>query len=250
MSNIGLFGKMPSTGDFVSRGLSAQLCNSMDHLLQAALTAATTEGLDRSELMAKSAPVMLTIRPGALSETGFSGLWYPSCDRVGRVFPMCVGMETRPGPGRPPLMWPSAPLTRALCQAVSSALQQNDGPEELLARLPTLEQWTGYCSQDMPFGGMEEETVPAVSVDDSYFCLKGPESQMTVSTRALGSRLPWVVEMLGTIVGPDGSVDTFFGSRSLLTWACFAALFDAKWEHWGWTFCGNHSATLSDRNLS
>jgi type VI secretion system ImpM family protein len=242
MNNIGLFGKMPSMGDFVSRSLSAQLCKSMDHVLQAALMAATTDSLDRRELMARSAPVMLTIRPGAFSETGFSGLWFPSCDRVGRVFPMCVGMETGSGASRLPLTWPSASLTRALCQAVSSALQQNDGPDELLARLPSLEQWMSYCSYDTPFSGMEEETVPTFSVDGSHFYFKGPESQMTVSERALGSRLPWVAEILGTIVRPDGSVDTFFSSGSLFTWVKFAALFDAKWDHWGWTRHTSHSA--------
>ena len=234
MSNIGLFGKMPSTGDFVSRGLSPQLCDRMDHLLQAALLAATSDGLDRRDLMAQSAPVMVAIRPGALCETGFSGLWYPSCDRVGRVFPICVGLETQPEVGRLPLMWPSVPLTRVLCQAVASSLQQNAGPDYLLAHLPTLEQWMSYCNQDTPFGGMGDETVPAVSVAESHFCLKGPESQMTVSTRALCSRLSWVADVLGTVVSPDGSVDYFFVSRSLLSWSNLAALFDEKWDYWGW----------------
>ena len=235
MSNIGLFGKMPSTGDFVSRGLSPQLCDRLDHLLQAALLAATSDGLDRRDLMAQSAPIMVTIRPGALCETGFSGLWYPSYDRVGRVFPMCVGLETQAEVGRLPLMWPSVPLTRVLCQAVASSLHQNAGPDDLLARLPTLEQWMSYCSQDMPFGGMGDETIPAVSVDDSHFCFKGPELQMTVSTRALCSRLSWVADALGIVVSPDGSVDYFFVSRSLLSWTIFAALFDKKWDHWDWT---------------
>ena len=234
MSNIGLFGKMPSTGDFVSRGLSPRLCEGLDHLLQASLLAATSEGLDRSELMAHSVPIMLAIRPGALCESGFQGLWYPSCDRVGRVFPMCVGLETAADSSRLPLTWPSAVLTRALCQAVSSALQKNAGPDELLGRLPTHELWLNYSSQGLPFGGMEEETVPAMSVEDSYFFLKGPEAEMPVPIRALCTRLPWVVEMMGTIVGADGTPDGFFGSRSLLSWTPFAALFDGKWEHWGW----------------
>lgn len=235
MSNIGLFGKMPSTGDFVSRGLSPRLCDGMDRLLQAALVAATCEGLKRSALMAQSRPIMLSIRPGALCETGFNGLWYPSCDRVGRVFPICVGLETTVHSSRLPLMWPSTVLTRALCQAVSAALQQNAGPDELLGRLPTNAQWLSYSIEGLPFGGMEEETVPAMSVDDSQFILNGREADMQVSHRALCTRLPWVVEMLGTIVGSDGTPDAFFGSRSLLTWTPFAALFDEKWEHWGWS---------------
>ena len=257
MSNIGLFGKMPSTGDFVSRGLSPRLCDGLDRLLQAALLAATSEGLDRSELMAQSPPIMLTIRPGVLCETGFNGLWYPSCDRVGRVFPMCVGLETAADSSLLPLMWPSVALTRALCQTVASVLQQKVGPDELLARLPTNEQWLSYSSQGLPFGGMEEETVPAISVDNSHLFLKGPEADMPVATRALCTRLQWVVEMMGTLVGVDGNSDAFFGSRSLLSWTPFAALFDGKWEHWGWSIYKpipvnppNGGETFLDKNLT
>jgi type VI secretion system ImpM family protein len=234
MLAAGLFGKMPSAGDFVNRGLSPTMCDRLDHLLQAALMGATSDGADRRQVLSQSMPVMLSIRPGALCDSGFSGLWYPSCDRVGRVFPICVGLETNSEERRLPLSWPSPYLTRILCQTVATALQQGDGPEGLLARLPTPDDWVRFSLEGMPFGDVSEETVPTVSVDDDSFCLEGPESRMSVSSRALCSRLPWVVDVLGSIVGPDGNPDVYFGSRSLLSWTNLAALFDRQWSHWGW----------------
>ncbi len=238
MTSVGFFGKIPSAGDFVSRQLSPAMCDRLDHLLQSALMSATSDGVDRHQVMDNASPVMLSIRPGALCETGFSGVWYPSCDRVGRVFPLCVGIETGADTSRMPLIWPSPQLTRTICQLVARALQQGASPDELLSQLPSVESWTRMACEDVPFGDVGEETVPAVSVEDSNFCLEGPESKMPVTSRALCSRLPWVVEILGTVVGPNGESKFFFGSRSLLSWASFAALFDGRWNYWGWVSYG------------
>jgi type VI secretion system protein ImpM len=235
MSSIGLFGKMPSTGDFVSRALSPRLCDGIDRFLQAALLAATAEGMDRSELLEHSMPVMLTIRPGALCVTGFNGLCYPSCDRVGREFPMCVGLETAADSGHIPLSWPSNMLTRSLCQAISTALQQKLGPDELLEHLPTTEQWISYAREGAPFDGLEEETVPPMAINQDHYIFIGPEASISVSGRALCTRIPSVAQAIGTIVGCDGAPAAFFGSRTLLSWTPFAALFDGRWEHWGWS---------------
>lgn len=234
MATIGLFGKMPSVGDFVSRNLSPMMCDRLHHMIQAALMSVMSVGGDRQQLMSQAQPMMLSIRPGVLCESGFSGLWFPSCDRVGRVFPICVGLEVPADMSRLPLVWPSPLLTGVLCHAVAAAVQQGDGPDELLARLPAPEDWQNLANQGVPFGDVAEETVPAVSVEDISFCLDGPEDLMSVSNRALCSRLPWVVEMLGTIVGPDGNPAMYFGSRSILSWTNLAALFDQQWSHWGW----------------
>jgi len=248
MSNVGFFGKIPSAGDFVSRNLSSGLCDSMDRLLQTALMAATSDSADRRQVMAHAPPVMLSIRPGTLSETGFTGLWFPSCDRVGRVFPLCVGMETGADVARLPLTWPSLHLTRGLCQVVATALQQSSGTDELLARLPSVQELTRMVITDVPFSDADEETVPAVSIDNSNFWLEGPETGMSISSRALCSRLPWASETIGVTVGPNGSPAVFFASTSMLTWAHFAALFDGRWDYWGWVRYGA-GAELAEASL-
>lgn len=234
MPQVGLYGKMPSVGDFVSRGFSPALCENLDRLLQSALVATTSEGADGREVMASARPVMVAIRPGALCTSGFAGLWFPSRDRVGRAFPLCVGIETAADQAKVPLFWPSPALTQALCGAVFQVLQAGGGPDELVARLPAPADWDAAAMQHIPFSDVGDETVPDVSFHGSLFALQGPEERMSVPARALGSRLPWVVQALGIVVGPDGNPEWYFGSRSMLSWTPFAALFDGRWTHWEW----------------
>lgn len=235
MPQVGFYGKMPSVGDFVSRGFSPGLCESLDRLLQAALVATTEEGADGRQVLEQAKPVMISIRPGALAATGFAGLWFPSRDRVGRVFPLCVGLETAADQSKVPLFWPSEALTALLCGAVVRVLQAGGGPEELMAGLPPLADWEAAAMQKIPFSDVGDETVPDVSYRGSLFALQGPEQGMSLQARALCSRLPWVVQVLGTVVGPEGRPEWFFGSRSMLAWTPFAALFDGRWTHWEWT---------------
>ncbi len=235
MPQVGLYGKMPSVGDFVSRGFSPALCENLDRLLQAALVATTQEGADGRQVLEQAKPVMISIRPGALSATGFAGLWFPSRDRVGRVFPLCVGLETAADQSKLPLFWPSRALTALLCGSLVGVLAQGGGPDELMAALPALADWEAAATTKIPFSDVGDETVPDVSYRGALFALQGPEEGMSLASRALCSRLPWVVQALGTVVGPEGDAEWFFGSRSMLAWSPFAALFDGRWQHWEWS---------------
>lgn len=234
MPNAGLYGKMPSVGDFVSRGFSPALCENLDRLLQTALVATTDDGADGRQVLEQAKPVMITIRAGALCPTGFAGLWFPSRDRVGRVFPLCVGVETPADNAKAPLYWPSRALTELLCATVVQVMQAGGGPDELMAALPSPQEWEAAAVRDFPFSDAGDETVPDVSYRGTLFALQGPERGLSIPARALGSRLPWVVQVLGTIVGPDGQPEWFFGSRTMLSWTHFAALFDGRWAHWEW----------------
>lgn len=235
MPRPGLFGKLPAAGDFVNRGFSATLCEKLDALIQSALGAAAAEaGTDIRDVMERTWPIMIGIRPGVLCETGFSGLWLPSCDRVGRAYPLCIGHEL-PAASNRAMPWPSRVMTAQLLQTGLEATQQGLGADDLLAKLPTSEQWEADSIRELPFTSDNDETVPDVAYKASMFALQGPESRMSVPSRALGGRLPWVVEMLGVVLGADGQPQWFFGSRSTLAWTHFAALFDGRWEHWSWS---------------
>ena len=243
MPHVGLYGKMPSVGDFVSRGFSPLLCESLDRLLQTAVMAAASEGGDTREVLEQAKPVMISMRPGALCATGFAGLWFPSRDRVGRAFPLCIGLETAADQSKVPLFWPSARLTQMLCGAVVQVLRSGGGPDELLGALPSQADWDAAATHGIPFSDVGDETVPDVSYRGSLFALQGPEDGLSLPSRALASRLPWVVQALGTVVGPDGRPEWFFGSRTMLSWTHFAALFDGRWKHWEWSASPNTETT-------
>lgn len=234
MGQVGLFGKMPSVGDFVSRGFSSKLCEGLDALLQAALVASTADGSDARELMSRARPAMVSIRPGALSATGFTGLWLPSHDRVGRVFPLCIGRETSAEQARGALHWPSHALTVLVGSAVIPALGSGAGPDELLAACPGQEAWDAAAMREVPFSSSGDETVPDLSARVTLFALQGPESDMSTPSRAICSRMPWVAQALGAVLAADGTPDWYFATRNPLSSTPFAAVFDGQWARWEW----------------
>lgn len=248
----GLFGKLPGHGDFISRGLSPALCDGLDRLLQAALGSALREGATRQSLEHSAVGFSLHLRPGTVAETGFFGCIVPSCDRVGRFFPLCVGLET-PGPGRgtigrQPLAWPSLSLTVHLCQTLYAQQAAGSGPDAILSALPAPALWTALQAQQGPFQASTDLTVPPVSPSTVQFAFQGPEAGMAETDAALCAQLPMLAEALGGFVTAPTGFDLFFATRSLLSWSPLAAWFDQRWAHWGWALQqrpqGDDDATL------
>jgi hypothetical protein len=116
--------------------------------------------------------------------------------------------------------------------------------------LPPAAEWQAILAQRIPFSDAGDETVPDVSYRGTLFAIEGPQERMTLASRALGGRLPWVVQVLGTVVGADGRPEWYFGSRTMLSWTHFAALFDGRWTHWEWSVSPLRVApAMSDETL-
>lgn len=246
---LGLYGKLPALGDFVQRGWSRDLVGALDRLTQTALQAASAEGATRESLERSSHTCLIHIRPGAIAETGFLGCMAPSCDRVGRFYPLFAGLElpaAQGGQPRLPTAWVPLPLAVDLCQAVYAVQSDGMGPDELLQRLPAPAAWQERLLQERPFAAEAETTVPMVPPTLSQFAFEGPESSMHALDRALCSRLPHLSEALGAVITHGSHFDLYFATRSLLSWSSLAALFDGRWEYWGWAFQRIESADAVD----
>jgi type VI secretion system protein ImpM len=91
------FGKLPSAGDFVSRHMPYAVQQFWDHWcadgMDALKAASTATGLGVWGGTPKWAFV-LPVQPGV--PTGQLGVFAPSCDRVGRVFPFIVAVPLVP----------------------------------------------------------------------------------------------------------------------------------------------------------
>ena len=88
---VGLFGKLPSQGDFVSRRLSWEFTSAWDAWLQAGLARARADlGASWNETYLTAPLWRFQLAPGVLGPTGWVGLWFASVDRVGRQFPLSL----------------------------------------------------------------------------------------------------------------------------------------------------------------
>lgn len=95
-ASAGLFGKLPSRGDFVREGLSRDFTDAWDEWWQRGLMA--TQRRPREEWLAAwlEAPVWrFVLPPGLLGGEGILGLWLPSVDKVGRYYPLTIAAAAR-----------------------------------------------------------------------------------------------------------------------------------------------------------
>ncbi len=87
----GWFGKLPCCGDFVARRLDVEVVRVLDAWLSRSMRVARERRGDawlRSYLAARV--VCFAWRPGVVGEQGWCGVLMPSCDNVGRYFPLVV----------------------------------------------------------------------------------------------------------------------------------------------------------------
>jgi len=91
MPGCGLYGKIPSEGDFVTRRLPWEFTSVWDEWLQQGMQA-SREALGARWLeLYLSAPIWrFQVAPGVCGPIGWRGLFFASVDRVGRYFPLTL----------------------------------------------------------------------------------------------------------------------------------------------------------------
>ena len=134
----GFFGKIPSRGDFVRRGLPSPVVKALEDWCQAVLPASRERLGERWTEAWMAAPIWhWRVAAGGCGPDALAGVWLPSTDRAGRLFPLIMVLV---GPG---LSTGSAGLD-ALERLGLAAIERDVTPEQLgeavdaaLAVLPT-----------------------------------------------------------------------------------------------------------------
>lgn len=135
---VGLFGKLPTRGDFVRAGLPGSFVTPWDVWLQQALADSQSRMGERWLPAWLEAPVWrFVLPPGACGAGGVLGLMLPSVDRVGRYFPLTLAAVFASGRSAPVPEAATDWLDR--CETTGcAALEQDSTPEALLALIPPL----------------------------------------------------------------------------------------------------------------
>ena len=240
--NIILYGKLPTHGDFVARGVSPALKTSLDALLQSALALAVDNGLTEADFMA-SRPMAVNFRAGVLSDNGFLGLLAPSKDRVGRMFPICLGLEIAPEDSFGAFStgyfdWPSIELVRALCLAFWHSCEAQESVDDLFRRCEFVIQQSTASGIMNSVIAVSDDTLPPLKSDATQFVLRGKPEDFPTPIRAMCATLPQRSALIGFQLDEAGAASNFFMVRDLLIWSHLAALFDGKWTYWGWSEFG------------
>jgi len=89
----GFYGKMPTTGDFISRNLPGAFISFWDQWLQAALESSRRNlGDEWLQYYLVSPLWRFTLSSGICQENVWAGVLMPSVDSVGRYFPMTIAV--------------------------------------------------------------------------------------------------------------------------------------------------------------
>lgn len=87
----GIYGKLPSNGDFVSRRLPSVFVEPWDQWLQEAIASSRDQlGEHWLDTYLTSPVWRFTLAPGVAGQSTWAGLLMPSVDRVGRYFPLTL----------------------------------------------------------------------------------------------------------------------------------------------------------------
>ncbi len=128
MSAIGLYGKLPSRGDFVRLGLTRDFTDPWDAWWQRGLAFAEDRaGSDWLSAWLEAPVWQFALPAGMCGQAGVLGVFLPSVDAVGRHFPLTLACLSPPG-------WDEAFL-RTAEDAGREAIASDLAPGAVLERL-------------------------------------------------------------------------------------------------------------------
>jgi type VI secretion system protein ImpM len=85
------YGKIASLGDFASRRMPSELVTRFDDWMQQIMAGSRSALGDAWLDTYLTSPIWrFVLFPGAVDEDAWAGLVMPSCDKVGRYFPLCI----------------------------------------------------------------------------------------------------------------------------------------------------------------
>lgn len=237
----GFFGKVPTLGDFVSRGWSNSARDGLDALLQEALQQVLTQSTEGKRAIMQAPPLMLCIRPGVIATDGLLTVVLPSQDRVGRLFPLCAGLQWNEAAPGWHMGWPSLEYGRALMAGLQRDLDAQATPESICDGIDGLGGPDRYAPTFS--GPVGDETLPRLGSEVRWLRMCGPVGSMRSPNRALCAALADSSEMLGLVFDEAGEARDFIAFRRMNGGApALASLFDGLWDERGWTTIGAPSA--------
>lgn len=158
----GFFGKLPCRGDFVSRNLPRSFLDPWDRWLQhgmAAAKAALDDAWPHSFIDGPS--WQFVVAAGILGPQAVVGSLAPSCDRVGRLFPLTIAILTNGSPDRAEAAAWLSPLAPLTAQARAGQFD----PDQLMVALDAASLGSVACTEPAspPITDMQETPPAALS---------------------------------------------------------------------------------------
>lgn len=133
MSYIGLFGKLPAHGDFITRHVPSSYISVWDEWLQRSIAGSRElQGEAWLDNYLTSPIWRFGLSQGAVNESAWVGILVPSVDSVGRYFPITIALKQSGAINLFEYMTTNAIVFEALETAALSSLQEQLDADQLM----------------------------------------------------------------------------------------------------------------------
>ena len=230
---IGLYGKVPSLGDFISRRLPKMFIADWDAWLQHSLLISREKLGDRWLDLYLGMPMWrFCVGPGILSGEMWMGVLVPSVDRVGRYFPLTIAASLPENTDMAATFSSSSVWFENVEAAALELLKASASFEKIDPALAALPRATA-----IPKPSSDDSTVPLPRSTQQFlrqsFVGHWGDEGFALRLGALErSTLP--PASLWSAVDPQATYQSIHVSQGLPKGDRFTALIDEQWEAHGW----------------
>jgi type VI secretion system protein ImpM len=231
---LGYYGKVPTHGDFVSRGLPRSFIDPWDLWLQEAImTSREHLGSQWLDYYLTSPLYRFALSPGICGDTGWFGILMPSVDKVGRYYSMTIGQQINSSANPFDILQQSKNFTELERLALSCLKDDYD----LHAFNREIDQ-LGLARANNP--------IPNLTMSEQIANLTFPATwqQSLSSPETLSELLPSLLDnvlkdrcftySLWWTKGSDQVSPSLLFSEGLPPFNQVAAMYDGNWQQWGW----------------
>lgn len=231
MSNsgaVGLFGKLPSHGDFIHRKLPSNFINAWDSWLQGYMNSIRQQlGEAWLDLYLTSPIWRFVLSPGIIDHKLWTGIMLPSVDRVGRYFPFTIVKPVPEGSNPFDLIMQSSwfeALEKASLLALSGRCSVDQLADEIdVPLLTTGRRYRSPSPDAAERSAIAELDEEAKDIAAGFPCLLDSIVRTNSSSYSV-----WASQGSGHVE------PCLFYCTGLPRLSGIVALLDGQWEQWGW----------------
>lgn len=229
INSPGVYGKLPTHGDFIQRNLASSFITPWDEWLQHFI-AGTKEkiGADWLDMYLTSPIWRFALSHGVINESRWAGILMPSVDQVGRYFPFTVAVKMPDEQNPLEFLAQQSPWYAGIEELALLALDGEILLDELVAELTTVE-----LSADVTYAAT------GIKLDSNAMQIDmGLDAQSPASTYPcmLDSLLVKVMSSysIWSTTGSERVAPCVFDAPGLPAVSKLPAMLDGQWQHWGW----------------
>lgn len=229
MNNIGIYGKLPTHGDFIQRNLPSGFVSEWDQWLQHYIAGAKEKiGSDWLDIYLTSPIWRFVFSHGVIDDGRWAGIMMPSVDQVGRYFPFTIALKL-PGYVNP-LEFISL-QSSWYCGIEELALTALDGEyklDDLVDELSNID--LNMEPSYMPRAGLQESYSMHIELEYEEQAVSSVYSQFldAIMVKQLSSYSAWAT------TGSERITPCLFVVQNLPVVARLPAMLDGNWQQWGW----------------